>query len=82
METVSVTGGSGAIGRMLLEQLEGRFQVRALFRSHSAIREQFVRSGGQLVEGDLRDPAALARLVEGAATVYHCAASVTRGLKQ
>ena len=77
-DTVCVTGGSGGIGQALLEQLVDRYNVKVLFRSSSAISEQWLRRGCAPVWGDLSDEAALAQLVAGARFVFHCAA-VTQG---
>ena len=66
-----MTGASGFIGwhvaRLLLES--GR-PVRALTRPGSMVRDLKVET----VTGDLRDPASLARAVEGCDTVFHIAA--------
>src|SRR5580704_15384280 len=66
-----VTGASGFVGwhvaRLLLER---GHRVRALVRPSSAIPELDVEP----VIGDLRDPASLARAVEGCGLVFHVAA--------
>ncbi|MEO7275730.1 MAG: NAD-dependent epimerase/dehydratase family protein, partial [Vicinamibacterales bacterium] len=76
-DTVCVTGASGGIGQALLAQLVGRYQVKALFRTRSAVSAAWESRGGTVVCGDLADEAALAQLVEGARFVFHCAALVT-----
>jgi nucleoside-diphosphate-sugar epimerase len=71
-----VTGGTGMLGSHIAERLtaDGR-RVRALVRAGS--RTDFLESlGVELVRGDLTDPGACARAVEGADTVYHSAAKV------
>jgi dihydroflavonol-4-reductase len=67
-----VTGATGFVGwhvaRALLER--GR-SVRALARDPARLREL---PGVEPVQGDLRDPASLARAVEGSGVVFHVAA--------
>jgi dihydroflavonol-4-reductase len=71
---VALTGASGYTGGRLLEALCRRGdEVRALVRPAS-VSEPLKTSGATLVEGDLSDPGALARLVEGADAVVHVAA--------
>jgi nucleoside-diphosphate-sugar epimerase len=73
---IAVTGATGLLGSHLIERLVARGQrVRALVRPRSntvLLRER----GVELVVGDLGDPSSLPRFVEGASTVYHCAARV------
>lgn len=69
-----VTGATGFTGGHLARMLVSRgYQVRALVRDRrraSALEQ----AGIELVEGDLRDPQALARAVTGVERVYHIAA--------
>jgi dihydroflavonol-4-reductase len=66
-----VTGASGFLGWHVTKLLTERGdRVRALCRPSSQIRELPV----QCVEGDLRDPASLARAVDGCRFVFHVAA--------
>jgi dihydroflavonol-4-reductase len=66
-----VTGASGFIGWHVAKLLLDRgYPVRALCRPTSQIAELAVEK----VTGDLRDPASLARAVEGCSVVYHVAA--------
>src|SRR6202012_4303657 len=71
MRPTLVTGASGFVGwhvaRLLLER---GHHVRALVRPASSIPELDVEP----VTGDLRDPASLARAVEGCGLVFHVAA--------
>lgn len=71
MKPTLVTGATGFIGwhvaKLLLERSHC---VRALVRSGSTVRELDVEA----VEGDLREPASLARAVSGCSVVYHLAA--------
>jgi 2-alkyl-3-oxoalkanoate reductase len=72
-----VTGATGQLGSHIVEQLRAAgAPVRALVRpgrDTSFLREQ----GAEIVEGDLRDTAAVRRAIDGAALVYHCAAKVS-----
>lgn len=71
-KVVAVTGASGSLGGALVASLlaAGAREVRALSRSE--VRSQF-GSGVVPVRGDLRNPAAIARLVAGADGVFHLA---------
>jgi nucleoside-diphosphate-sugar epimerase len=71
-----VTGATGLLGSHVAEQLVARGErVRAFVRPDSDTA--LLRSlGVELTVGDLEDAASLARAVEGAAVVYHCAARV------
>ena len=71
MKPALVTGASGFIGWHVAKQLIDRgYPVRALCRPTSRINELDVEQ----VPGDLRDPASLARAVQGCGVVYHVAA--------
>jgi dihydroflavonol-4-reductase len=73
MATVLVTGGSGFIGRNLIESLLFRGdRVRCLVRKPAAnvILQDF---GAELIAGDLNDHAALQQAVAGCDVVYHLA---------
>ncbi|MBA2637994.1 MAG: NAD-dependent epimerase/dehydratase family protein, partial [Solirubrobacterales bacterium] len=73
MSAAFVTGGSGLVGGALVATLRGRGrEVVALARSpeaEAALRTQ----GARPVRADLFDPAALARAMDGCATVFHVA---------
>jgi dihydroflavonol-4-reductase len=67
-----VTGATGFVGWHVARALLDRGQtVRVLARDPKRLREL---EGAQAFQGDLRDPASLARAVEGCGTVYHVAA--------
>lgn len=73
---VFVTGGSGFVGRELLNELRARgIAARALARSESA-RATVAGLGAEPVAGDLDDEAALAAGMAGCDTVVHAAAYV------
>ncbi len=74
-----VTGATGFIGGHLALALakQGR-AVRALVRA-SADDRALRQAGVEIATGDLLDPESLARAVEGAATVFHCAAVIGEG---
>jgi UDP-glucose 4-epimerase len=72
-----VTGGAGFIGSHIAEALVARGErVRVLDNFATGRRENLAGFGDKimLVEGDLNDPAALKRAVEGVEVIYHEAA--------
>ena len=72
---VLVTGATGFTGGHLARMLAARGNaVRALVRDPSRA-ESLVRSGIDVVQGDLREPAALADAVRNTEVVYHIAAT-------
>ncbi len=70
---VSVTGGTGFLGKAIVDQLvaDGR-AVRALVRSHRAA-EELGALGTEPVRGDVLDRATLESAFEGSDVVYHAA---------
>jgi oxidoreductase len=74
-----VTGATGFIGRHLARRLlAGGREVRLLCRAGSAAKlEAETRRRAEIAEGDLRDGPSVARAVEGAGRVYHCAGHVS-----
>jgi dihydroflavonol-4-reductase len=71
---VLVTGATGFTGGHLARALAaGGHSVRALVRDRSRARD-LSAAGIELVDGDLRDPAALAKASSGIDVVYHVAA--------
>jgi NAD dependent epimerase/dehydratase len=82
--TVAVTGADGFIGSHLTEQLVAAgYRVRAMARYNSFDSRGWLDTLGsdvlaevEVVPGDVEDPASVARLIRGAATVYHLAALI------
>jgi UDP-glucose 4-epimerase len=75
-----VTGGAGFIGSHLVERLLALgHTVRVLDDFSTGTRENlaFPRARPEILEGDLRDPAAVARAVAGVDGVFHQAALVS-----
>jgi UDP-glucose 4-epimerase len=76
---VLVTGGAGFIGVHTVARLldEGR-RVRVLDDLRTGRREHLPRHPAlEFVRGDVRDPALLARVLEGVSHVLHLAAQVS-----
>lgn len=76
-ELCLVTGGAGFIGSHLVEALtaQGR-PVRVLDDFSTGLRENLahIRPAPEIVEGDLAEPAAVARAVDGVSLVFHLGA--------
>ena len=73
-DSAFVTGGSGFIGRRLIERLvAGGSRVRALARSERSAATVSAL-GAEPVAGDLSDPAAMTAGAEGCTTAFHLAA--------
>jgi uncharacterized protein YbjT (DUF2867 family) len=71
---IFVTGGSGFVGGHVAHELRGRgLAVRCLVRDPRKAAK-LAAWGCELSEGDMTDPAALRRSVEGAETVIHLVA--------
>jgi len=74
-KSVAVTGATGFVGGHLIEALlaDGH-HVRVLVRDRSKLKQTSERL--EIVEGDLDNKKALARLVAGAGAVIHCAGAI------
>jgi dTDP-L-rhamnose 4-epimerase len=85
MPSVLITGGAGFIGSHLADELLARgHQVRALDALISQVhadgrRPSYLHPDVELIEGDVRDPAAVRRALRGIDAVYHFAARVGVG---
>ncbi len=78
MKTICVTGASGCLGQALLQELQGKYRTKALFRSASEISRHWRSQGCEVSLGGLADDAALAELVQGADAVLRCAATMAK----
>jgi NADH dehydrogenase len=73
---VLVTGAAGVMGSRLVHLLAERgWQVRGLVMPGDPLRAR-IAGACEIVEGDLADPAALARACAGVELVYHLAAVI------
>jgi dihydroflavonol-4-reductase len=73
-DSVLVTGASGFVGSAVARKLSARgFDVRALARATSP-RGNLEGFGGTVVEGDMRDPAAVRDAMQGVRYLFHVAA--------
>lgn len=72
MKLVAITGGNGLIGRRLIQRLldEG-YRVRALVRQTDLPWNEV-----ETVTGNITSESSLRKLVDGADTVFHCAAEL------
>ncbi len=78
---MAVTGATGFIGAAICQRLrQSDYRVRILARSPRRV-EAVAPWVDEVISGDLHDPAALTRLVEGVDAVVHCA-GVVRGASQ
>ena len=76
MCTTLVTGATGFVGHRLAEVLLARGEsIRALVRN-PAQAESLRERGIAVIVGDIRDPDAVARAVQGIDMILHCAAAV------
>ncbi|OJY26042.1 MAG: nucleoside-diphosphate-sugar epimerase [Myxococcales bacterium 68-20] len=85
-ETVLITGGAGFIGSHLADELLARgYAVRALdnlapqVHGEEKKRPAYLAKDVELHLGDVRDPAAVDRALEGVDAVFHFAAAVGVG---
>ena len=77
---VTITGGAGYIGSLLVERLLGGGHevtvLDVLLHGQREVADGLTRAGARLVEGDVRDAAARAEALEGAEALVHLAAIV------
>lgn len=73
---LALTGATGFVGRRVLALCgEAGVAVRALARRPEALDGEAM-ANLEVIQGDLLDDTALARLVEGAAAIIHCAGAI------
>lgn len=72
---VLVTGGTGFLGRRLVEELSPRHALRLLVRPRAAARAPFP-AGVELAAGDVTDREGLTRAAAGCEAIVHAAALV------
>jgi nucleoside-diphosphate-sugar epimerase len=68
--TILVTGGTGRIGKHLVNALKKKNKVRVLVKKTTRIR------GAKTVKGNILDKKSLEKALEGVDTIYHLAAVV------
>lgn len=73
---ILVTGGAGFIGSHLVDALVSDNEVR-VFDNLSSGHAEFVHDDAELIEGDIRDRAAVAEAAADVDIVYHFAANVS-----
>jgi len=72
-----ITGATGFLGRYLAESfVNAGHNVRAFARRTSQTKA-LEKLGVEIVRGDLKDPASLARATEGMETIVHAAAAMS-----
>lgn len=83
---ILITGGAGFVGSHLADELlEHGYQVRAFdclaaqVHGEAAARPEYLASEVELVTGDIRDPHAVWKALDGVDAVYHFAANVGVG---
>ncbi len=72
---VLVTGGAGFVGSTVADRLLAQGAEVSILDNFSTGWRQFVPARARLVEGDLLDPAAVRRALEGCEFVFHLAAN-------
>jgi nucleoside-diphosphate-sugar epimerase len=77
---IALTGGAGYVGALTARELcKTGHEVRALdllLHDQDEVARSLERDGIELIRGDVRDPVARRRLLDGAAAVVHLAAIV------
>lgn len=84
MKSVLVTGGAGFVGSHLVDALLAAGHRLRVFDNltpqvHGDGLPEYLSTGAELVRGDMRDPDALHRALEGIEVVFNLAASVGVG---
>lgn len=85
-ERVLITGGAGFVGSHLADELLAHgYQVRVLdnlsvqVHGDAIARPEYLHDDVELIRGDVRDPLAVRRALQGADAVFHFAAAVGVG---
>src|SRR5690606_24380307 len=85
-ETVLITGGGGFIGSHVADELlEAGYHVRVLdclceqVHGAGAVRPAYLSPDAEFIHGDVRDPRAVRRSLDGVHDVIHLAAAVGVG---
>lgn len=85
-ERVLITGGAGFVGSHLADELLAHgYQVRVLdnlsvqVHGDAIARPEYLHDDVDLIRGDVRDPLAVRRALQGADVVFHFAAAVGVG---
>lgn len=85
-ERVLITGGAGFVGSHLADELLAHgYQVRVLdnlsvqVHGDAIARPEYLHDDVELIRGDVRDPLAVRRALQGADVVFHFAAAVGVG---
>jgi dihydroflavonol-4-reductase len=73
-DLVLVTGATGFVGSAVARALAARGSRLRLLTRRASDRRNLAGLGGEIIEGDLTDPASLVRAVEGCRQVFHVAA--------
>src|SRR5215213_7480161 len=83
---VLITGGAGFVGSHLADELlEHGYDVRALDNLSPQVhgegkrRPSYLARDVELITGDMRDPRAVLKALQGVTAVYHLAATVGVG---
>lgn len=79
MGTVLVTGGKGFLGQHLVSQLDELGEKVRIFARVPERQGQEEESGNNVVWGDIRDPKAVERAVQGVDAVIHLVSNFRKG---
>lgn len=74
---VLITGGAGFIGSHIAEYFQGKADVRILDNFRSGFRRNLEGLNVELIEGDIRDRALVARAMQNVDYVFHLAALIS-----
>ena len=77
MKRILVTGGAGFIGSHIVEQFQGKCEIRVLDSFRTGRRENLNGLNCELVEGDVSCRSTVAEAVQGVDYIFHLAALVS-----